>query len=42
VVADEEALQSKIFALQEKQAEAAAELDALTPSILSKAFRGEL
>ncbi len=35
-------LQAKIGALKKLQSETAAELDALMPSILSKAFRGEL
>jgi type I restriction enzyme, S subunit len=34
--------QSKVETLRQKQSETAAELDALMPSILSKAFRGEL
>ena len=33
---------AKVYALKRLQAQAAAELDALMPSILSKAFRGEL
>jgi len=37
-----DALQSKIDALKRHQAETAAELDALMPSILDRAFRGEL
>jgi type I restriction enzyme S subunit len=35
-------LQAKVGALRKLQAETAAELDALMPSILDKAFRGEL
>ena len=35
-------LQPKAKALQELQSETATEIDALMPSILSKAFRGEL
>jgi type I restriction enzyme S subunit len=35
-------LQAKVDALKKLQAETAAELDALLPSILDKAFKGEL
>ena len=35
-------LQAKVCALKRLQAETAAELDALLPSILDKAFKGEL
>jgi type I restriction enzyme S subunit len=35
-------LQAKVDALKRLQAETAAELDALLPSILDKAFKGEL
>ena len=37
-----DALQVQVDALKKLQAETAAELDALMPSILDKAFRGEL
>jgi len=36
------ALQTEVDALKGLQAETAAELDALLPSILDKAFKGEL
>jgi type I restriction enzyme S subunit len=36
------ALQTEVDALKHPQAETAAELDALLPSILDKAFKGEL
>jgi len=42
IVAYLDDLQAKVDALGRLQAEAAAELDALVPSILDKAFRGEL
>jgi type I restriction enzyme S subunit len=42
VVAYLDALQTKVDALKKLQSETAAELDALMPSILDKAFRGEL
>jgi len=42
IVAYLDGLQAKVDALKKLQAETAAELDALLPSILSKAFRGEL
>jgi type I restriction enzyme S subunit len=35
-------LQAKVDALKRLQAETAAELDALLPSVLDRAFRGEL
>ena len=37
-----DALQAEVDALKRLQAETAAELDALLPSILDKAFKGEL
>ena len=37
-----DALQAQVDALKRLQAEAAAELDALSPSILDRAFKGEL
>jgi type I restriction enzyme S subunit len=42
IVAHLDNLQTKVDALKRLQAETAAELDALLPSILDKAFRGEL
>jgi type I restriction enzyme S subunit len=42
IVAYLDNLQTKVNALRRLQAETAAELDALLPSILDKAFRGEL
>ena len=42
IVAYLDGLQSKVDALKELQFKAAAELDALAPSILDKAFKGEL
>jgi len=42
VVAHLDALQSKLDALKRHQAETAAELDALMPAVLERAFRGEL
>ncbi len=42
IVADLDGLQAKVNALKRLQAETAAELDALLPSILDKAFKGEL
>ena len=42
VVAELEALQAEMDALKRLQVETAAELDALLPSILDKAFKGEL
>jgi len=37
-----QAMQSKLNALKRHQGETAAELDALMPAILEKAFKGEL
>ena len=42
IVAYLDDLQAKVDALKRLQAETAAELDALLPSILDKAFNGEL
>ena len=42
IVAELEALQAKVDALKRLQAETAAELGALLPSILDRAFKGEL
>jgi type I restriction enzyme S subunit len=42
IVAELDALQAQVDALKRLQAETAAELDALLPSILDKAFKGEL
>ena len=42
IVADLDALQAQVDALMRVQTETATELDALMPSILSKAFNGEL
>jgi type I restriction enzyme, S subunit len=42
IVAELDALQAEVDALKSLQAETAAELDALLPSILDKAFKGEL
>lgn len=42
IVAELDTLQSKVDALKRLQSETAAELDALLPSILDKAFKGEL
>jgi type I restriction enzyme S subunit len=42
LVAELDALQSKVETLMSLQTESAAELDALLPSVLSKAFAGEL
>ena len=42
IVAELDALQVRVDALKKLQAETAAELDALLPSILDKAFKGEL
>jgi type I restriction enzyme S subunit len=42
IVSDLDALQAQADALKRLQAETAAELDALLPSILDKAFKGEL
>ena len=37
-----DSMQSKLDALRRHQAETAAELDALLPAVLERAFRGEL
>lgn len=42
IVAELDALQAQVDALQRLQSETATELDALLPSILDKAFKGEL
>jgi len=42
IVAELDALQSKLDAVKALQAETAAELDAMLPAILDKAFKGEL
>jgi type I restriction enzyme S subunit len=42
IVAELDALQSEVDALKRLQAETAAELDALLPAILDRAFKGEL
>ena len=42
IVAELDALQAEVDALKRLQAETAAELDALLPAILDKAFKGEL
>ena len=42
IVAELDALQAEVDALKRLQAETAAELDALLPSILDRAFAGEL
>ena len=42
ILAELDALQAEVDALNRLQAETAAELDALLPSILDKAFKGEL
>jgi len=41
-VAELDALQAEVDALKSLQAETAAELDALLPAILNKAFKSEL
>lgn len=41
-VAYQDAQQFKLDAIQRHQAETAAELDALLPAVLERAFRGEL
>jgi hypothetical protein len=41
-VAELDALQAEVEALKLLQAESAAELDALLPAVLDRAFRGEL
>jgi type I restriction enzyme S subunit len=42
IVAYLDGLQAKVDALKKRQAETAAELDALLPSVLDKAFKGDL
>ena len=42
IVSELDALQAEVDALKRLQAETAAELDALLPSILDRAFKGEL
>ena len=42
ILSELDALQSQVDALKKLQTETAAELDALLPSILDKAFKGEL
>ena len=42
IVAEMDALQAEVDALKRLQAETAAELDALLPAILDKAFKGKL
>ena len=42
IVAYMDDLQAKVDALKSQQARSAAELDALLPSVLDKAFKGEL
>ena len=42
IVAELDALQAEVDSLKHLQAETAAELDAVLPSILDKAFKGEL
>jgi type I restriction enzyme S subunit len=42
IVAELDALQLQVGALKRLRAETAAELDALLPAILDKAFKGEL
>lgn len=42
IVAELDALQSRVDALKKLQAKTAAEIDAMLPSILDKAFRGQL
>ena len=42
IVAELNALQAEVDALERLQAETAAELDALLPAILDRAFKGEL
>lgn len=42
IVADQGALQAEVDALKSLQAESAAEVDALLPAILDRAFKGEL
>jgi type I restriction enzyme S subunit len=42
IVAELDALQAEVDSLKRLQAETAAELDALLPSILDRVFKGEL
>jgi restriction endonuclease S subunit len=42
IVAELDALQAEVDALKRLQAETAAELDALLPALLDRAFKGEL
>lgn len=42
IVAELDALQTKVDAVKALQSETAAELDAMLPAILDKAFKGEL
>ena len=42
IVAELDALQAEVNALKRLQSETAAELDALLPSILDRAFKGKL
>jgi type I restriction enzyme S subunit len=42
IVSELDALQAEVDALKRLQAETAAELDALLPAILDRAFKGEL
>jgi len=42
IVAELDALQAEVDALKRLQAETAAELDALLPAVLDRAFKGEL
>lgn len=42
IVAELDALKLEVDALKRQQAEASAELDALLPAILDRAFKGEL
>ena len=42
IVAELDALQAEVDRLKALQAETAAELDALLPSLLDRAFKGEL
>jgi len=42
IVTELDALQAELHALKQAQAETGAELDALLPAILDRAFKGEL
>ena len=42
IVAELDALQTEVDTLKRQQAETAAELDALLPAILDRAFKGQL